>query len=447
MVSIMKSLVVILKVLVLYVLFFAAFSIPVHVSGQNYSFSPATALGLGINSNAEESMPMITSDGQRLFFVRTFHEENVGGKYSGQDIWLSSIDENGIWQAATNDFPELNNDRNNAIIGINRDETALLLTNAYNPINTTVLGISRSIRIGEYWSKPNDINIEGIDSKNSFIGFFINKDENVLLISMDYKNSQGVEDLYISLKDEDGSWSLPDNLGPTINTRGFEISPFLSDDGRVLFFASNGHDGFGDADIFMCRRLYDSWGIWSEPINLGNKINSEGFDAYFVLKDEKEAYFASNRNGGLADIFKANITAGESNKELAELNSNKYKLTETEVQELFGMPPSRNIYFEFGSYDVAQSSVELIDFLASKLQNKRQYYIELIGHTDKEGSDDFNQKLSFDRAKEVAKYFGNYGIDTLRISTRGVGESQPLFTTGTDEEQSKNRRVKITFVK
>jgi len=197
----------------------------------------------------------------------------------------------------------------------------------------------------------------------------------------------------------------------------------------------------------MCRRLYDSWGIWSEPINLGNKINSEGFDAYFVLKDEKEAYFASNRNGGLADIFKANITAGESNKKLAELNSNKYKLTETEVQELFGMPPSRNIYFEFGSYDVAQSSVELIDFLASKLQNKKQYYIELIGHTDKEGSDDFNQKLSFDRAKEVAKYFENYGIDTLRISTSGVGESQPLFSTGTDEEQSKNRRVEISFVK
>lgn len=444
MVSFMKSQVSIDKVLVLIALYFLS---AVSLYAQNYTFSPATILGSGINSSAEENMPMLSADGQRLFFVRTFHEENVGGKYSGQDIWLSTKDENGIWQNATNDFPELNNDRNNAVIGINRDETAIFLTNAYNPINTTVLGISRSIRIGDYWSKPNDINIEGIDSKNSFIGFFINKDENVLIISMDYKNSQGVEDLYISLKDEDGNWSVPDNLGSTINTKGFEISPFLSDDGRVLFFASNGHDGFGDADIYMSRRLYDSWGIWSEPINLGNKINSSGFDAYFVLKNENEVYFASNRNGGLSDIYKSSVTAGESNKELADLNTNKYKLTETETQELFGMPPSRNIYFEFGSYEVAQSSVELIDFLASKLQTKRQYYIELIGHTDKEGSDDFNQKLSENRAKEVSKYFENYGIDTLRISTKGVGESQLLFTSGTEEEKSKNRRVEISFVK
>jgi len=443
----MKSVVDIIKLFVIFVFFSTAFISPKIIYAQNYSFSEATILGPEINSAAEESMPIISPDGQKLFFVRTFHDQNVGGKNSGQDIWLSLKDDFGKWQTATNEFPELNNDRNNAVIGINKDESAILLTNAYNPINTTVLGISRSIKIGDYWSKPNDINIEGIDSKNSFIGFFINKDENVLLISMDYKNSQGVEDLYISLKDEAGNWSLPDNLGTTINTRGFEISPFLSDDGKVLFFASNGHEGYGDADIFMSRRLYDSWGIWSEPINLGNKINSEGFDAYFFLKDDNEAYFASNRNGGLSDIYKSNITAGETNKELAILSSSKYKLTETELQELFGMPPSRNIYFNFGSYDVAQSSAELIDYLASKLQNKRQYYIELIGHTDKEGSDEFNQNLSSNRAKEVAKYFINYGIDSLRISTTGVGESQPLFTEGTEEEISKNRRVEIYFVK
>ncbi len=423
------------------------FTISPTLQAQNYSFSKAQKLGENINSSAEESMPILFSQGNKMMFVRTFHEKNTGGKYSGQDIWMSVKDQFGKWLPASNDFTELNNDRNNAVIGINTDETALLLTNAYNPINTTVLGISRSIKIANYWSKPNDIAIKGLDSKNSFIGFYINKAEDVLLVSMDYKNSRGDDDIYICLKNDDGSWSAPDNLGPTINTNGFEISPFLSEDGKILFFASNGHGGYGDADIYMSRRLYDSWGIWSKPINLGNNINSPDFDAYFFLSENKDAYFASNREEGLSDIYMSKILTFENTKEPALLSVNKFKLTETEIQELLGMPVSRNIYFEFGSSQVATSSIEMINFLASNLQTKIQYHIELIGHTDKEGTEEFNQKLSEDRAKEVAKYFNNNGIDSLRVFTKGVGEIQPIFNKGSDEEMAKNRRVEIYIVK
>ncbi len=423
------------------------FIISTTLQAQNYSFSKAEKLGENINSAAEESMPILFSDGNKMMFVRTFHENNIGGKYSGQDIWMSVKDQFGQWLPASNDFTELNNDRNNAVIGINADESALWLTNAYNPINTTVLGISRSIKIANYWSKPNDIAIKGLDSKNSFIGFYINKEENVLIVSMDYKNSRGNDDIYICLKDEDGNWSAPDNLGPTINTSGFEISPFLSEDGKILFFSSNGHGGYGDADIYMSRRLYDSWGIWSKPINLGNNINSNKFDAYFFLSENKEAYFASNREGGLSDIYTSKILTFENTKEPALLSVNKFKLTETEIQELLGMPISRNIYFEFGSAEVASSSIEMINFLASNLQTKIQYHIELIGHTDKEGTEEFNQKLSENRAEEVAKYFNNHGIDSLRVFTKGVGEIQPIFTNGTDQEMAKNRRVEIYIVK
>ena len=423
-------------------------SINAHLAfSQNYTFSPAIPLHDSINSIAEESKPILSPDGTKLFFVRTFHQQNVGGKYSGQDIWMSIRNDNNTWQPPTNDFPELNNSRNNAVIGINHDESAIFLTNAYNPINTTVLGVSRSIKIANYWSKPNDISIKGIDSKNSFIGFFMNKDEDVLIISMDYKNSNGKEDLYISLKEDDGNWTVPENLGTTINTNGFEISPFLSDDGKVLFFASDGHQGYGDSDIYMSRRLYDSWEIWTEPINLGSSINSTSFDAYFYLHDESEAYFASNRTGGLSNIYSSKVLALDTLKETAMLNENRYVLTETEVQELLGMPTSRNIYFEFGSSDVNEASSQLIDFLASRLQNKRQFHLELIGHTDKEGSTEFNLELSKNRAIEVSKFFTEYGIDSLRISTTGLGESKPVVKDGTKEEMAKNRRVEIFFVR
>lgn len=413
---------------------------------QNFTFSKAERLLSEVNSEAEESMPFISPDGEKMYFVRTFHDQNMGGKYSGQDMWMAILDVNGNWVSPTNDFPEINNKRNNAVIGINHDETALFLTNAYNPVNTTVLGVSKSIRIGNYWSKPNDISIKGLDSKNSFIGFFMNKDENVLLISMDFRNSFGNEDIFISLKSEDGVWSTPDNLGAGINTPEIEISPFLSDDGKLLFFASNGHSGYGGLDIYMSKRLYDSWGIWSDPINLGSNINSNAFDAYFFLHEDK-AYFSSNRLGGLTDIYSSTIIASEDSLQAAPINQNKYQLTETEIQELMGMPTSRMIFFELGSSKIQESSEELIQFLANQLMNKRQYNIELIGHTSEEGTEEYNMELSMQRAKETASYFTKYGIDSLRISTEGRGKSQPLVREGSPEEIAKNRRVEIFFVK
>src|SRR6185503_14219383 len=96
-----------------------------------------------------------------------------------------------------------------------------------------------------------------------FLGMYISPDCDVILLSMKKDDSKGQEDLYVSLKDAAGQWSIPRNLGPVINTRGFEMSPFLSPDKKRLYFASNGHRGLGDADIFYSNRLDDSWERWS----------------------------------------------------------------------------------------------------------------------------------------------------------------------------------------
>jgi outer membrane protein OmpA-like peptidoglycan-associated protein len=120
------------------------------------------------------------------------------------------------------------------------------------------------------------------------------------------KDSYGEEDLYVSLKDSFGKWTEPKNLGPTINTKGFEISPFLSPDKKRLFFSSNGHPGLGDADIFMTERLYESWDVWAKPQNLGNKVNSALFDAYFTIQDSV-GYFSSTINKASAKIYSIGI--------------------------------------------------------------------------------------------------------------------------------------------
>lgn len=430
------------------ILFFALLSVePINCYAQNYSFSTPIKLSENINSLSEESMPIISPDGKKLYFVRTFYQENTGGKLSGQDIWVSVRNNLNEWGIATNTLINLNNQRNNAVIGINSDESSLFLLNSYRPNTTKIHGIAKTINVGEEWTKPYEIKINGLESENSFIGFNINQSEDVLLISMNAPNSIGEEDLFICLKDENGQWTKPENLGATVNSIGFEISPFLSEDGKTLFFASDGHNGYGGSDIFMSRRLYDSWVIWSKPINLGKEINSPGFEAYLSLYENKEAFFVSTRGENFADIYWAEVTAADDRKENAQINKTKYKLTETEVQELLGMPVARTIYFDFESSEVASSSRELIYFLANKLVTNFQFSIELIGHTSDEGTDEFNQNLSNKRANEVSKYFMEFGITPNRISTSGVGENQPLVTEGTDEEIAKNRRVEIYFVK
>ena len=99
-------------------------------------------------------------------------------------------------------------------------------------------------------------------------------DQKTLIHAIEMNDSKGDQDLYVSFRKVDGSWSRPKNLGSTINTIKAENSPFLASDGVTLYFSTNGRPGYGKNDIFMSRRLDDSWVNWSEPENLGPSINT-----------------------------------------------------------------------------------------------------------------------------------------------------------------------------
>jgi OOP family OmpA-OmpF porin len=90
----------------------------------------------------------------------------------------------------------------------------------------------------------------------------------------------GSRDLYVSFLLKDGRWSEPLNLGEDINTALEETSPFLAADDKTLYFSSDGFTGYGKHDIFMSRRLDESWTRWSTPENLGPQINSPEDDAF-----------------------------------------------------------------------------------------------------------------------------------------------------------------------
>jgi Tol biopolymer transport system component len=272
---------------------------------QQFEFCDVTKLGGGINSPAEESMPLLSADGKKLYFTRALSDQNEGGIYGGQDVWVSEF-ARGTWNKATNKL-SINTKDNNTVIGVDKDGKILYFLDASH--GKRLNGIYMTRVQGTRLSKPELIPIPGIANLD-FIGFYVSPDRDVIFISMKASDSRGEDDLYYTTKSADGTWGVPKNLGATINTSGFEIAPFLSADKKRLYFSSNGHPGMGDADIFYSERVYESWETWSVPVNLGPVINSKKFDSYFSIYGDSIAFFASNRDGKYAEIY--NVTVRES---------------------------------------------------------------------------------------------------------------------------------------
>lgn len=403
-----------------------------------------------VNSDAEESLPLFSPENKTLYFVRSLNARNVKGKLGGQDIW-GSTKKNGTWTEASNNFGQLNTKGNNAIVGINSSGNRIYLLNTYKKFSK---GISYSELKNGLWTSPIPLQLKNINPNSLFYGFYMHPSEKILLVSMDAGGSIGKEDLYVILKENSGEWGDPIHLGPTINTSGYEISPFLSEDGTTLYFSSNGHSGLGSADIYMSKRLYKSWDIWTKPSNLGENINSKQFDAYFSVTADSTIYFTSNRDGKLTDIYQSKIIKKDISEilELDELsdtpdpNKELQKVDDKEVNEFLGVSIPRLVYFKLNSFEITPEDKELIFYIAGKIENEKKYYLEIVGHTDEEGSPSHNMELSIKRAEAVKDYFASLGISPSRMYVEGKGSTQPIEKSP-NKRNEKNRRVEINFLK
>ncbi len=279
-------------------------------------------LGEAVNSKANELIPIISADGKTLYFTRWDHPENKGEaikegdddiKRKPQDIWFSQ-QLNGIWQKAQNIGSPLNNRDHNSLFSISADSRTAYLMNEYDETGTMHLGISYSRKTPTGWSFPKPMKIENFDILRQegryTTEFALSADERVLLMSVYRADTHGGRDLYVSFLKDSKVWSTPKNLGPTLNTIEEEGSPFLAADGKTLYFSSRGRPGYGDYDIFITRRLDDSWQKWTEPENLGPVINSPTDDVFFSVPASGEfAYLCSSENSyGKEDIFRIRLT-------------------------------------------------------------------------------------------------------------------------------------------
>ena len=277
---------------------------------QSEEISPIN-LGRLVNSRNTELLPIISPDGKTLYFCREGDPENIGYAYnnSDQDIWYSVLDKNGEWTLAKNIGNVLNNFYPNFLCSITPDGNMALLGNTYIQENGFYTGVAVTFRTKYGWTEPKKLKILDFVNISKYNEYCLSMDGRKLIMAVQNSESYGEKDIYVSFRLNDTVWSKPINLGSTVNTPKSEISPFLAADDKTLYFASEGHSGYGMSDLFVTRRLDSTWTNWSKPENLGDKINTENWDAYFSLDAEgKWGYFSSYKNSvGAADIFKIQI--------------------------------------------------------------------------------------------------------------------------------------------
>lgn len=295
-----------MKRTLLFLLGFSCFS--TILFSQKHVFSKPNKLAYSRAGESEEAYPLLSMDGTVLYFVKTFAEGNIGGKSGGQDIWSMKRDSLGVWATPIN-LIMLNNASNNVVVGRSNTDSILYLINTYSNPNRWNYGIAYSTQSNNGWGKPKELNIK-FGNKGFFRGYYITPEEDVVLVSTEDKDTYGKEDLYIYRKEND-EWTEPIHLDSMINTAGIEMSPFLAEDRETLFFSSDGHKGYGDMDIFMSKRLDDTWRNWSPAVNIGKEINSNGFDAYLTTYKGGETFFISNQGENAASIYSSTLTIVE----------------------------------------------------------------------------------------------------------------------------------------
>jgi outer membrane protein OmpA-like peptidoglycan-associated protein len=281
----------------------------INLAPNLYYNSPPENLGPQINTPYDEITPVVAADGKGLYFTRTYYPENKAGVSDYQDIYYSSF-KGGQWTKAVNIGSPINNDAPNAVSAVSPDANSLLLLNTYDSHGAAQgMGLSLSYRTKEGWSLPQKLNVRNYYNKSTFTESFLSSDNKVLLLALQREESYGARDIYVSFLEGNDIWSTPRNLGPVINTPGTELSPFLATDGVSLYFSSTGHPGYGKNDIFVSRRLDDTWTNWSVPQNIGMPVNSKGMDAYYSIPASGEfAYFISQEKSlGKNDIFRIKL--------------------------------------------------------------------------------------------------------------------------------------------
>jgi len=266
-------------------------------------------LGAEINSTYPEYVPLLWNDTSLIYTSRragvTSKKVDAYGQYY-EDIYISDKTNTG-WLKPKLLSAKLSNETNDACVAFSSKENELIIYRT--DAELTGGDLYSTLYKNGAWSDPVKLGPE-VNSEHLEASACFSAGGNELIFSSNRPGGFGGKDLYKVVKFLNGKYSLPVNLGSEINTNEEEDAPFIDNADHSLYFSSRGHNSIGEYDIF--KATYDETKRkWSDPINLGQPINSANDDIYFVKQEGKSiAYFASRRDGGFgdADIYEINFS-------------------------------------------------------------------------------------------------------------------------------------------
>jgi outer membrane protein OmpA-like peptidoglycan-associated protein/Tol biopolymer transport system component len=253
-------------------------------------------IGPAINTEEDEYLPIITADEETIIFTR---------QVARNEDFYTSKKQNKEWANAAYLSKNINTaNYNEGAQSISPDGKYLFFTACNRPDALGRCDIYLAKREGNDWTEPfnigEPINTSGWESQPS-----ISADGRTLYFISNRKGGLGGYDIWSSELNDDESWTVPVNLGPNINTKYDEISPFIHPDNESLYFASDGWPGFGNKDLFISRKIKttENQTEWSKPENLGFPINTSTEESGLsVSHNGKKAYFSSKQKDGFGKL-------------------------------------------------------------------------------------------------------------------------------------------------
>lgn len=493
-----------------------------HAIANPKEFSPIN-LGPEINTARPEYYPALTVDGQTLLFTRLLEIKNIDFKEQ-EDFFVSNKNISGNWNPSIPMPRNINTSNNEGAPTLSADGRSLVFvacsdqTGYYGP-NRKGRGscdLFYAKKIGSKWLGP--INLPGyVNSSNWESQPSLSADGKTLYFVRGRKGDRtNNSDIYVSKLQEDGLWSAAMALPDYINTPSTEESVHIHPDGRTLYFASKGHPGMGGSDLYVTRK--DANGKWSMPENLGYPINTKYDENSLMVSAEGEiAYFASDREGGYGDldiysfvlppesrairtvyfdgfvydkqskeplpgrfelfdvsngeeiiVSEADKTTGifmvplplDRNYVISvshegyhpyslnfDLSNNKgadsyhvdipmarpllvaEDINKTEDEHIF-----KNVFFDLNKSSLRKESRIELNLFAEYLKKNITIKIELGGHTDSRGNEESNINLSKARAGAVFEFLVAQGVSAERMTFIGYGSSTPIVTNNQIEK-------------
>ena len=268
-----------------------------------------------INSGHNDYAPILRNNGEEIYFVSRRPDTKGGGinpddQSYFEDIYIAKWNkEYSEWDSISNDLGRLNTEGFDAVSHFTQDGNSMYLT-----LNTSVLDIKKTTRssdiyVAEYNTKGSWNAARPIKNKTINTSFFdgaptLTSDENTMYFVTDRKGEKSLSDIYV-VERVGKKWGEAKPLPANINTVGNETTPFITPDGKFLFFSSDGLNGMGGFDVYVAENLGN--GQWGNPVNLGPEFNSVNNDTHFkYYKELNKAFFSSYRVQGLKasmDIF------------------------------------------------------------------------------------------------------------------------------------------------